>query len=75
MNNKQSIQAMNAQLASAVSILDVAADELQNEWDAIPTVAGVNVPMRDLMRDLADSVATGNLTEYMANCTQWPRLG
>ena len=73
MTTQQSIIAINAQFATAVSILDVAAQELQSEWDEIPTVAGVNVTMADIMRDLRDAMNAGNMAEYMANSVCWPK--
>ncbi len=73
MKTQQSISAINAQLSTAVSILDVAAAELQSEWDEIPTVAGVNVTMADVMRDLKDAMAAGNMVEYMSNSVCWPK--
>ena len=73
MTTQQSIIAINAQLATAVSILDVAAQELQSEWDEIPTVVGVNVAMADVMRDLKDAMNAGNMVEYMSNSVCWPK--
>ena len=73
MKTQQTIQALNAQLATAVSILDVAAQELQLEWDDIPTVAGINVTMADIMRDLKDAMNAGNMAEYMENSVCWPK--
>ncbi len=73
MTKQQSISAINAQFATAVSILDVAAAELQSEWDEIPTVAGVNVTMSDIMRDLRDAMQAGNMVEYMSNSVCWPK--
>ncbi len=73
MTKQQSISAINAQFATAVSILDVAAAELQSEWDEIPTVAGVNVTMSDIMRDLKDAMQAGNMVEYMSSSVCWPK--
>lgn len=56
MSNQQSISAVNAQFATAVSIVETLACEVQDEWDNVPTVITRTIAMAELMQELREVV-------------------
>ena len=56
MENQQSIAAINAQFATAVSIVETLAGEVQDEWDDVPTVITRTIAMAELMQELREVV-------------------
>ena len=54
MTNQQSIAAINAQFATAVSIVETLACEVQDEWDDVPTVITKIISTAELARELRE---------------------
>lgn len=54
MSNQQSIAAVNAQFATAVSIVETLAGEVQDEWDSVPTVITRIISTAELAQELRE---------------------
>lgn len=51
---KQTIEAINAQFATAVSIVETLACEVQDEWDNVPTVITRLISTAELAQELRE---------------------